>query len=57
MNSNINEQGLKNIYWKNFEKTGKINDFLAYVNHKGFENGKSENSGFNNQNHPPRGLQ
>ena len=49
MNNNINEQGLKNIYWKSFEKSGKINDFLAYAGKKGFENGKSQTDGFSNQ--------
>ena len=47
MNKNINEQGLKNIYWKAFENSGKVHDFLAYANRKGFENGNSTNSGFN----------
>jgi len=57
MNNNINEQGLKNIYWKAFENTGKINDFLAYANQKGFENGTSQTSGFNNTVEPAGGLQ
>ena len=60
MKAQINEQGLKNIYWKNFEKTGKINDFLAYANHqRGIMNGKdvSDNQGFSGSVNPSGGFQ
>ena len=39
MNSNVNPQGLTNIYWKTFQNSGKIDDFMRYMNSK-----KSKNS-------------
>ncbi|MCL2739904.1 MAG: hypothetical protein FWE47_01735 [Oscillospiraceae bacterium] len=59
MNNNINEQGLKNIYWKAFEKSGKINDYLAFANQKEAPSGKnvSENPGFSGAVDPAGRLQ
>lgn len=53
MNSNVNPQGLTNIYWKTFQNSGKVDDFLRYADSKkkfqgaqNFERPIQQNSGF-----------
>ena len=51
MKTEINPQGLANIYWKSFENSGKVNDFLRYVKEKEHQNAIYHHGGFNNPLH------
>ena len=47
-NNQIHPQGLANIYWKSFENSGHIDDFLRYAKEKEHQNAIYHNNGFNN---------
>ena len=57
MNTQINPQGLANIYWKSFENSGKIDDFMRYAKQKEQNNAIYHNIGFSNPQSQTGGFQ
>ena len=51
MRNKINPQGLANIYWKSFQNSGHIDDFLRYAKEKEHWDAVYHYNGFDNQGH------